>query len=165
MNTISRVFPFILAATLLGGCAGQQTTAQLLKDQKKKAELIEALCSDPGTASEVAEQMAKTPACIQTITANNSLIRQLTSEGNLSGMLKSDTATTYNLMADLVMVSSKDSVATYRLVAYVLGNSEMRAEVKRQLHEKGNSGKDKKHKEHKDHKEKGSHHKANHPRA
>jgi len=163
MNKILTTGMIAFGVSLLAGCSGQLNTAQLLKDPKKKAEVIEALCADPVTASEVADQMAKTPACISTITSNNSLIRQLTSEGNLSGMLHSDTATSYNLMADLVSVSSKDSVATHRMVAYMLTNGEMRAELHREMQE-SKAGKEKKHKDHKDkdHKEKSGHKKGKH---
>jgi hypothetical protein len=149
MKTTEKVIAFLFSASVLAGCSSQQTTAQLMKDQKKKEEIITALCEDPQLSAEVAEHMAKNPACIQTLTANNGLIRQITSEGNLTAMLKSDTSTTYNLMADLIAVSGRDSVATVRIAGLIMTNEPVRSAVKEMMHEKGKA-KEKKHKEHKD---------------
>ncbi len=154
MKKTEKIFIALLAAVTLASCSNHQTTAQLLKDEKKKEEIIAALCDDQTLTAEVAEHMAKNPACVQTITANNSLIRQLTSEGNLTAISKSDTATTYNLMADLIAVSGRDSVTTLKMAMFVVANQPVRHEVKELMHEGKKEEKEKKHKEHKDHKDK-----------
>jgi hypothetical protein len=159
MKKVQNSLIVVLGMSLLASCGGQQNTATLLKDPKKKAEIIAALCNEPQSTADVADQLAKTAGCVQTLTANTSLIRQITSEGNLSGMLKSDTATTYNLMADLIAVSSKDSVATDRMTTLILANENLRASLHNKMHDKAKSGKEKKHKEKK---EKSAHKKGKH---
>ncbi len=163
MKKVLKTIILIPAIGLLAGCGAKQSAEQILKDQKKKSEVVEALCKDPESAALLAEQLAKTPGDIQILTSNNSLIRQMTSEGNLSGLLKSDTATSYNLMADLIAVSSKDSVATHRLATLILANDALREELRNERKEKskdkekGKDGKEKKHKEHKGKHKKGKH--------
>jgi hypothetical protein len=132
-----------LTAVFMTGCSGHQSAVQQLNDPKKRDEIMNTICADNQLVGDMAEHLGKSETALAGLTANRDLMRVLFTEKHLALEMKSDTALSSILPANLVHMAANDSVLCNQLARRIVASDALAYEVKRLMHE-GKEGKEKK---------------------
>jgi hypothetical protein len=142
----------ITGALFLISCNNNKNVADLLKDEKKKDEVMNTISNDPLLVAGFADHLSKSAPGIDALAGSKDLMKQLHAESRIGIMLKNDSSMAETTLSNLANVAAKDSASARNLGNAVLNNEKMRRVIEDILDEKSKSGKEKKHSGHKKHK-------------